>query len=454
MFGYEPGELIGKHVTVLNTYPPEENTWIVEGVIEQLKARGRWEGEFSNRRKDGTAFSTHARITALELSGKRYWVYVQADITERKRMEEMLRESQRVSSTLICNLPGMVYRCRNDRDWTVTYLSEGCFALTGYHPSDFTENRITYVQLIHPDDRDIVWDKVQVALRAKKPFAFTYRIKTASGEEKWAWEQGRGVFASNGELLFLEGFITDITERKLAEEALRESKQRMVLLSHRLLEVQEAERRHVARELHDEIGQCLTGFKLGLETALRLEARAAKSTLLSLIDQADSLISKSRELSLDLRPAMLDDMGLLPALLFHFERFTERFGVRVRFEHGGIERRFHPCLETAVFRIVQEALTNVARHSRAEEAMVTITTEEDGLNVQVKDEGVGFDPDKAIASGKAVGLSGIHERAILLGGHCDIESAPGASTQVTVRFSLSKVAEREASGRAQRAEHG
>lgn len=150
---------------------------------------------------------------------------------------------------------------------------------------------------------------------------------------------------------------------------------------------------------------------------------------------------------------MLDDMGLLPALLFHFERFMKQFGLQVRFEHRKIEGRFHPCLETAAFRIVQEALTNVARHAQVEEAMVTIMADEDGLTVQVKDEGVGFDPDKIIASGKTVGLSGIRERAILLGGHCDVESAPGTGTQVRVRFPFSEVAKREAEPRAELEEH-
>ena len=150
---------------------------------------------------------------------------------------------------------------------------------------------------------------------------------------------------------------------------------------------------------------------------------------------------------------MLDDMGLLPALLFHFERFQERFGVHVRFEHRGLEGRLHPCLETAVFRIVQETLTNVARHARVEEAMVTIMADEDGLTVHVKDEGVGFAPDKIIASEKAVGLSGIHERTILLGGHCDVVSAPGTGTQVRVRFLFSEVAKREAASRDEPEEH-
>ena len=133
-------------------------------------------------------------------------------------------------STLMSNLPGMAYRCRNDRNWTLEFASEGCLELTGYQPSDLLENRISYGQhLIHPDDQEPVWDSVREALRVKESFQLTYRIRTASGEEKWVWEQGRWVFSPGGELMALEGFITDITERKQAEELLEEYAVRDIL---------------------------------------------------------------------------------------------------------------------------------------------------------------------------------------------------------------------------------
>ncbi len=141
-----------------------------------------------------------------------------------RRSEEALRESQRTLATLMSNLLGMAYRCRNDRDWTMEFVSEGCLHLTGYQPDDLIGNRtVSYAQLIHPDDRESVWDEVQAALRVKEPFHLVYRIQSAKAEEKWVWEQGQGVFSPSGELLALEGYITDVTDRERAEEALRKA---------------------------------------------------------------------------------------------------------------------------------------------------------------------------------------------------------------------------------------
>ncbi len=147
---------------------------------------------------------------------------------ERRRLYQDLGESYRALMTLTANLPGMVYRCRNDKDWTLEFVSEGCLALTGYVPDDFVSRRtISYGQLIHPEDREPVWNGVQIALQQNRSFELVYRIATADGELKWVWERGRGVFSSQGELLALEGFVTDITERKRAEEALYESETRL-----------------------------------------------------------------------------------------------------------------------------------------------------------------------------------------------------------------------------------
>jgi two-component system cell cycle sensor histidine kinase/response regulator CckA len=146
------------------------------------------------------------------------------DITEHKATEDALRESQRAMATLVSNIPGMAYRCRNDPDWTMEFLSEGCLELTGYRPDELVVTRATsYGQIIHPDDRQDVWDRVQEALAEGRPFQLTYRIITRDGRTKWVWEQGRGVFAPNGQLLALEGLITDISDSKRAQEALAES---------------------------------------------------------------------------------------------------------------------------------------------------------------------------------------------------------------------------------------
>ena len=144
------------------------------------------------------------------------------DLTDQKEAEQALQESQRALATLISNLPGMAYRCQNDPDWTMEFVSQGSFELTGYLPEELINNsKASYGELIHPEDQAAVWDGVQTALREGRPFQMTYRIKTPAGE-KWVWEQGQGVPNAKGEIIALEGFISDITARVVAQQNLEQ----------------------------------------------------------------------------------------------------------------------------------------------------------------------------------------------------------------------------------------
>jgi PAS domain S-box-containing protein len=146
------------------------------------------------------------------------------DITERRRNEETLIENQRTLETLISNLPGVAYKCQNDPQWTMEFVSEGCFQLTGYQAEDLIMNKkLSYNDLIHPDDRQMVWDTIQTSLKENKSFKIIYRIITSELENRYVWEQGRGIFSSDGNLMALEGFITDITDRITNEEEIKKS---------------------------------------------------------------------------------------------------------------------------------------------------------------------------------------------------------------------------------------
>ena len=206
-------------------------------------------------------------------------------------------------------------------------------------------------------------------------------------------------------------------------------------LSNRAVAAVEAERRHIARELHDEIGQALTGLKLTLETVPQAPAQTAGARLREAQEAITELMARVRNLSLDLRPAMLDDLGLLPALLWHIERYTSQTGVRVAFEHAGLDRRMGPEVETAAYRIAQEALTNIARHAGVREAGLRVWTAEGTLYVQVADRGTGFNPGFRNADSPR-GVAGMRERALQLGGRLRIESAPGSGTRVTADLPL------------------
>jgi len=148
---------------------------------------------------------------------------LERQVAERDRAREELWESQRALSTLMSNLPGMAYRSRNDRDRTMEFVSEGCFELVGYRPSELIGNQeVFYGRLVHPDDRESVWDDVQSALRENRPFQVTYRVVSAASEEKWVWDHGRGVLSASGDLLALEGYIVDVTEQELAHQRLEQ----------------------------------------------------------------------------------------------------------------------------------------------------------------------------------------------------------------------------------------
>jgi PAS domain S-box-containing protein len=223
-----------------------------------------------------------------------------------------------------------------------------------------------------------------------------------------------------------------IDRARLFEEV-RQGREQLRALSRSLVEMQETERRLIARELHDEVGQLLTGLKLAMENGGRFRRDLAGQKETKAI--VNDLIGRVRNLSMNLRPAMLDDLGLVPALLWHVERYTTQTGVRVEFHHAGAQRRLPSEIETAAFRIVQEALTNVARHAGVKKVKVDVRVSTDRLSVRIKDQGAGFEPEIVMA-GDSSGLAGMRERVNLLQGWLTIESAPGSGTHLTAELPL------------------
>jgi signal transduction histidine kinase len=231
-------------------------------------------------------------------------------------------------------------------------------------------------------------------------------------------------------------YYRDLTEKRLAENSLRQSEERLRFLSRRLVEVQEQERRNLARELHDEVGQFLTGIKLTLGTLKRTPERNIEETLSQAESEINELMAKVRELSLDLRPAILDDLGLLPALRWHFKRFATQTGIELEFLHSGIFDRHDPEIELAAYRVVQEGLTNIARHAMVAVAAVHLHVTDSNLEIRIEDEGVGFDADDRLARPSTGGLLGMSEPPVLLGGELSLRSTTGNGTQLTATIPL------------------
>jgi PAS domain S-box-containing protein len=213
---------------------------------------------------------------------------------------------------------------------------------------------------------------------------------------------------------------------KRAEDELRH-------LSRRLVDVQENERRLIARELHDEIGQSLTALKIMVGQAIRLPDNKTKESLIEAESLVSELLKQVRQLSLDLRPSMLDDLGLLPTLLWHFERFSGQTGIKINFQHKGLGKNLSGEINTTVYRIIQEALTNIVRHAGVTEASVNINNINDILSIQVEDQGKGFNPEELDAK-SSTGLSGMRERVLLLEGKLTLETSPGLGTRILVEL--------------------
>jgi PAS domain S-box-containing protein len=222
MVGYERKELIGKSSEIL--YPStEEYIKVGKEKYGQISRNGVGAVETKFKRKDGEILNviiSSAPIDVKDLSkGVSFTVL---DISERKKAIDDLKETNRSMNTLISNLHGMVYRCMNDDQVTALFLSDGTRELTGYNPEDFSENKkITLKEIIHKDDQKYVWEEINAAINNRKHYELTYRIITKSGDIRWVSEKGEGIFAKNGKLDFLEGFITDITAQHNIEESLR-----------------------------------------------------------------------------------------------------------------------------------------------------------------------------------------------------------------------------------------
>ncbi|MBI4671097.1 MAG: PAS domain S-box protein [Chloroflexi bacterium] len=232
-------------------------------------------------------------------------------------------------------------------------------------------------------------------------------------------------------------------------DQVRAGRQRLQTLSRRLVEVQETERHAIARELHDEIGQSLTGLSLVLEMAARALPHGVNVNLAEAQSIVNQIMKQVRNLSLELRPAMLDDLGLVPALTWQVQRYSTQTGIHVDLKLMGLEgKRFPTAVETAAYRIVQEALTNIARYARVQHAKVRVWTEDHTLGLMIEDAGIGFEADAALSSNQSSGLIGMRERAMLLGGHFVLESAPGQGTRVNAKLPLRDFVERRVRERA------
>ena len=381
---------------------------------------------FDGQRRTIENYAAPMRDSAGNITGA---VVVNHDVTEQVRAEEALRKTERLlveAETLGQTgsweqdlISGAIVNTEANRR-----LFFGDDASKGVRLED-------YVDVIHPDDRAWVIERRGQLLGGTGSGDIEYRVVRPDGSLHWIFGRATVVRDELGRPLRVYGTNADITERKRAEEELGRRTLQLEALSRRLIEAQEAERRAVARELHDDFGQVLTALKLNLQAQGRGDAES-----IALVDGA---IARMRDLAQDLRPPLLDELGLEASLRWYVEREAKRAGLVSRLALAPLAQRPPAAVETTCFRVAQEALTNVIRHAQAHVVDVELSAANGTLQLIVHDDGRGFDVSaarKRAEHGGSQGLLSMQERVELAGGDLEIDSAAGRGTTVRVRLPL------------------
>ena len=351
------------------------------------------------------------------------------DITERKLMEEALAKSEARFRLLAENARDIVFRVELLPEFRCDYISPAVGHILGYTPREILD---------HPA---LIHGIISQLLPGDEPFAewifskpIVLKCRHKDQHEVWLELYLTPILNEAGEPAVIEGIARDGTEREIKEQQLQASYAEIEALSKRTLNVMEEERKRLARELHDEVGQALTAVKLDLqmiqgELAGFKNQRERLAKGIALVDKTLQLV---RRQSVSLRPPVLDDLGLESAIRDMVHGFMDRTGIQATVRVYGFSKRLPPEMETALYRCVQESLTNIMRHARASRVMVTLVHNAQGLTVRIEDNGIGFEPDSICVSPDHTGLTGMRERVKLLGGELTIESENGRGTRIAI----------------------
>ncbi len=395
---------------------------------------GRLHVETHERKLDGTPIWVEGDYICLRDADGRILGHfgIQRDITERKQAEAALLFSEDKFAKAFRSSPLRV---------SISTLAEGRFVEV--NDTFLRDHGLTREQVIGRTSPELgLWaDPTQ-----RRKFVETVRRDGMVRDYEFAGQLRGGriqttsisaeVIHVGGEVCLL-AVATDITERKDAEEKARRSRAELRALAARLLLVREEERTRIAREIHDELGQALTGLKIDLAwLKRRVEDRAEVSEWVqSIVERIDGTIDSVRRIATDLRPSILDHLGLVAAIEWQAQEFERRTGVTTTVRVSSPEIAIDEVRATAVFRMLQETLTNVARHAGASRVDIALTVGRVDLTLDVRDDGRGITPAE-VAGGRSLGLVGLRERAIACGGMLSIEGTPGRGTHVAVRIPL------------------
>ncbi|MHB9075004.1 MAG: sensor histidine kinase [Desulfobaccales bacterium] len=357
------------------------------------------------------------------------------DITEQKRAKKALQESEArlAEAQRIAHMGHWEWIIPTNK---IVWSDEiyRIFQLTHH---DFNGSFEALLSHVHPDDKKIVQEHVAEALAGKKPYSIDHRIVFPHGAVSWVHEEGVVDFNGDGKPVRMLGTVQDLTKIRQTEEALRESEQGLRDLTSKLLTAQEAERRRISLGLHDELGQALMILKFQLSTMkdqLPEDNRALKGDCEELLHYLDGLIDKVRQLSRDLSPpTILEELGLGNALKYLIEEYSKHYDIpQRRVDMEEIDDLFSKPTQINIYRIFQEALTNIGRHAQATHISIEIKKADNDMSFIIRDDGKGFDPGRKTG----IGVAAMTERVNITGGEIEIQSQKGRGTRITFNIPI------------------
>lgn len=405
--------------------------------IREVFDEGASEVEADFVAKDGTRRPYYFTGLAAEIAGRRCLVGVGIDVSVRRRVEAALRDrTQQLQMAVQVALMG-VWHWDPQTD-TITTIHGGG-PISGLPEGMYPKTGEAFRALVHPEDRPLVAERLRAALAMGEPYQAEFRLVLPDHSTHWVSARGQCSRDAAGRPLLMVGVDLDITESKRAEDRVTRSQAQLRALLARMEQLREEERTRMAREVHDVLGQLLTGLKMDMSWWERRFTKIVDESLRRSLEQrveatsrlADRMIETVQKISRELRPSVLDNIGLGAALQFEARAFQERTGLVCQVSVPAETFALDPDRATGMFRVFQELLTNVARHAQATRIIVALRRTAEHLTLEVMDNGRGIRAE-ALSDPKSLGLLGMTERASLMGGRLEIHGDPGGGTTATL----------------------